>query len=99
MTPKLKMGHCGPMGPPKTQPYMVNNYYGKVLNFHIHLGRIGYLTQTRIWNFSPAPAFYLKILNDEQSPHLKFIELLFDLSADFPENFKFVCSIFSILRI
>ena len=49
MTPKMKMGHCSPTGPPKTQPYMVNNNYGKVLHFHIHLGQIGHLTQTRIW--------------------------------------------------
>ena len=27
----------------------VNNNYGKVLHFHIHLGQIGHLTQTRIW--------------------------------------------------
>ena len=49
MTPKMKMGHCSPMGPPKTKPYMANNNYGKVPHFHIQLGWVGHMTQTRIW--------------------------------------------------
>ena len=49
----MKMGYYSPIDPPKTQPYMAINYYGKVTHFTTWVG----------WAYDPNPfsgELYLK---------------------------------------